>query len=60
MGFFGKSSKRKEETDKADAATSVMKLRQAVEDQDKRLVGVIDGDNDRTHSMLLAHLLYHH
>lgn len=35
MGFFGKS-KRKEDTDKADATTSVMKLRQAVEDQDKR------------------------
>ena len=37
MGFFGKkSNKRKEETNKADATTSVMKLRQAVEDQDKR------------------------
>jgi len=36
MGFFGKSKSEKEAATKADTTTSVMKLRQAVEDQEKR------------------------
>jgi len=38
MGFFGKSKSEKEAATKADTTTSVMKLRQAVEDQEKRCV----------------------